>query len=119
MTVTALEKERAYVMAKWADDKALTVMKQAKEEILTTASKEKPHPATLENYDQLNFLIRHYLNRHFNPRGKSTIAWTRKDAVAGLQTAAVRGKPGARISQNKVRAILLKHAAAAPIGPSR
>lgn len=114
MLPTSIQKERAYVMTKWADDKALAVMKQAKEEILTTAWKKAPYPETLQNYDQLDSLIRHYLNRHFNPRGKSTSPWTSKDAVAGLQTAAVRGKPGASITQKEIKAILLKHADAAP-----
>jgi hypothetical protein len=114
MSQESLEKERACVLSHWAVDKATTVMKQAKEEILATAWKEAPPPAEIARFDVADHFIRHYLAKHFNPQAYTALRVTPELALVTIQSFAQNRKPGAQISQDEIKTILLKHADAAP-----
>ena len=107
------ERELASELTKLAIDRATSVMKQAKEEILYTAWKETPPAEKVEKFDFLDNNIRHYLIKHFKPQAYTALKASPEDTLFVIQCLAESSKPGAQISQDEVKAILHKHAAAA------
>lgn len=114
MTEKSFEKERAAVLTKWSIDKATSVMKEAKEEILTTAWKTPPSPEQVEKFEYLDQYIRHYLIKHFNPNAYTWMKITPDDTLFIVKSLAEGGKPAATISTDKVKEILVRKAEAAP-----
>ncbi|MEZ0225682.1 MAG: hypothetical protein ACAH83_14090 [Alphaproteobacteria bacterium] len=111
---TTNEKELARQRTQEAYDKAQSLMKQAKEEILATAWRETPSAKDIDRFDHLDEGIRHYLTKHFNPEADTGYKATPEDTLFLIQWAVECEKSGARISQDEIKAILHKHAAAKP-----
>lgn len=107
---TKEEKELAKQRTQEAYDKAQSLMKQAKEEILATAWRETPPARDIERFDHLDQGIRHYLIKHFNPQAYTWYKATPEDTLFLIQWAAECTKSGARISQDEIKTILHKHA---------
>jgi hypothetical protein len=108
------ERELAAAKTREAIDKATSVMKQAKEEILTTAWKQAPAKEEVERFDMVDQFIRHYLIKHFNAEAYTWLKATPEDAVFTIHCLAESSKEGAQISQDEVKKILDKCAAKAP-----
>jgi hypothetical protein len=111
---TPTEKEIARQLTQEAYDKAQSLMKQVKEEILSVARRETPPAKDIDRFDHLDMGIRHYLIKHFNPQAYTWYKATPEDTLFLIQWAAEVSQAGARISQDEVKTILHKHAAAEP-----
>jgi hypothetical protein len=90
-------------------EKLNKLVKLAKEEILSTACKEKPSPKVLAPYDFMDKFIENYLFQAFNPAAYIHPRFKPDQAVSFLSHDAEHYKPGAKISEDEVRAILERH----------
>ena len=113
---TTNEKEQAGQRMREAYDKAQSLVKQAKEEILSVAWKAAPPGKKTERVGFMDDNIRYYLIRHFNPQSYPWVPDLPESMLFCIQNEAERSKPGARILRNEIKAILDKHAGTAP-GP--
>ncbi|MEZ0224817.1 MAG: hypothetical protein ACAH83_09710 [Alphaproteobacteria bacterium] len=111
---TPTEKEFHRQESQRVCDKANALIKQVKEEILATAWREAPSPEQVQKPEFLDMAIGTYLVKYFNPQVKTALKVQLEGALFMIQSTAETSKPGAQISEDEVKAILHKHAAAGP-----
>jgi hypothetical protein len=83
-------------------------LKKVKEEILSTAWKEKPPAEKVETFGMIDMGIQHYLLMQFN-NGRGILKISPEGTLFMLQCHAKTDKPDAEISQEEIKAILHKH----------